>query len=143
MTTMPPSHLRLTAVDSETTVRIELHGDLDFDNADQLLTAVTGKLTDNPHLRDLHLHCAGLGITDSMGLAILLMIRRRADEANVRLHLDDRAPALNRMLSITGTLDHLTAPPADAGDDFAEAEESPAGQDQALSARLPSPDHGA
>ncbi|MFF6958973.1 STAS domain-containing protein [Streptomyces sp. NPDC008317] len=112
MTTIPPSHLRLTAVDTETTVRIELHGDLDYDNADRLLAVVSDKIADNPRLADLHLHCAGLGSTDSSGLSALLMIRRRTDEAGVRLHLDDRSSALERLLTITGTLAHLTALPA-------------------------------
>lgn len=123
MTTTPPSHLRLTTVDTETTVRIEIQGDLDYDNADQLLATANGKLADNPHLLDLHLHFAGLGTTDSTGLSILLMIRRRATEAGVRLHLDERSSALDRMLTITGTLAHLTAPPVSAADDSTGADE--------------------
>ncbi|MFE6165789.1 STAS domain-containing protein [Streptomyces sp. NPDC056486] len=110
MTTTPPSPLRLTTVDTEDTVRIELHGDLDHDNADHLLHAVTDKLAGHPRLGDLHLHCAGLDVIDSMGLSILLMIHRRTSAAGVRLHLDDRTAKLDRLLTLTGTLDHLTAP---------------------------------
>ncbi len=114
MSTLPSSHLRLTAIDTETTVRIELRGDLDYDNADVLLEAVTDKLAAHPRLRDLHLGCAGLGSVDSTGLSILLMIRRRTDAAHVCLHLEDRTPALDRLLTITGSMEYLTALPADA-----------------------------
>ncbi|MFH8487342.1 STAS domain-containing protein [Streptomyces longisporoflavus] len=110
MTTRPPSPLRLTTVDTEDTVRIEVRGDLDYDNADHLLLAVTDKLAEHPRLGDLHLHCAGLELVDSMGLSILLMIHRRTSAAGVRLHLDDRPARLDRLLSLTGTLEHFTAP---------------------------------
>ncbi|MFI6467942.1 STAS domain-containing protein [Streptomyces sp. NPDC050528] len=113
MSTTPQAGLRLTTIDTERTVRIELAGDLDYDNADSLLAAVTTTLAEHRHLSDLHLHCAELDIVDSMGLSILLMIRRRTGEAGVHLHLDDRTPQLDRLLTITGILDHLTASPAD------------------------------
>ncbi|WP_328826248.1 STAS domain-containing protein [Streptomyces sp. NBC_00252] len=116
MTTTPPAHLRLTTVDTETTVRIELHGDLDYDNADRLMTTVSGKLAAHPRLHDLHLHCGGLDVVDSLGLSVLLMIRRRTSEAGVRLHLDARSAKLERLLTVTGTLEHLTAPPHGAAD---------------------------
>ncbi|MEU6674479.1 STAS domain-containing protein [Streptomyces sp. NPDC046853] len=116
MTTTPPSPLRLTTVDTEDTVRIEVYGDLDYDNADHLLLAVTAKLAEHPRLSDLHLHCAGLEAVDSMGLSILLMIHRRTTAAGVRLHLDDRSAKLNRLLTLTGTLDHFTAPLADGAE---------------------------
>jgi anti-anti-sigma factor len=114
MTTTPPARLRLTTVDTDATVHIELHGDLDYDHADQLLEAVTATLGAHPRLADLHLHCAGLGAVDSMGLSALLMIHRRAGEAGVRLHLDDRTANLDRLLTLTGTLEHLTTFPTGA-----------------------------
>ncbi|MFE9808928.1 hypothetical protein [Streptomyces sp. NPDC005548] len=61
-------------------------------------------------LLDPRLVFAGLSGIDSMGLSVPLMIRRRTDAARVRLHLDERPPQLERLLEITGTLDHLTAP---------------------------------
>lgn len=122
MTTMPPVHLRLTTIDTEDTVRIELHGDLDYDNADLLLAAVTTQLGEHPRLHDLHLHCAGLGSVDTMGLSALLMIRRLTSAAGVRLHLDDRSPQLERLLNVTGSLDYLTARPADAEDSLGGTE---------------------
>lgn len=108
MTTLPPTHLRLTTVALEDGLRVEIDGDLDYDSADRLLETVTEQLAERPGLGRLHLHCAGLGVTDSMGLSILLMIRRRTTAAAVQLHLDDRPANLDRLLEITGTLEHLT-----------------------------------
>ncbi|MBW5247950.1 STAS domain-containing protein [Streptomyces sp. P01-B04] len=109
MTTHP--HLRLTTVDAQDSVRIEAHGDLDHDSAGLLLREVTDQLSARPAMTDLHLLCAALGTVDSMGLSALLMIGRRTAAAGVRLHLDDRPAKLDRLLRLTGTLDHLTAPP--------------------------------
>ncbi|MFC8700318.1 STAS domain-containing protein [Streptomyces parvus] len=109
--TTHPQHLQLTTVDEQNSVRIELHGDLDHDNADLLVQEATDRLAARPALTDLHLRCARLGAVDSMGLSALLMIARRTAEAGVRLHLDDRPARLERLLSLTGTLGHLTAPP--------------------------------
>ncbi|MFH9137416.1 STAS domain-containing protein [Streptomyces sp. NPDC017524] len=109
--TTHPDHLQLTTVDARDRVRIELHGDLDYDNADLLVQEALAQLTARPTLTDLHLGCAGLRTVDSMGLCALLMISRRTTEAGVRMHLDDRPARLDRLLALTGTLDHLTAPP--------------------------------
>ncbi|MEU0306522.1 STAS domain-containing protein [Streptomyces cyaneofuscatus] len=109
--TTHPHQMCLTTLDTQDSVRIEVHGDLDYDSADILVNEVTAQLTDRPGLTDLHLHCAELGAVDSMGLCALLMIGRRAAEAGVRLHLDARSAKLDRLLDLTGTLDHLTAPP--------------------------------
>lgn len=108
MTTLPPAHLELTTVDTEDGLRIEIDGDLDYDTSDQLLDTVTAQLVERPGLGHLHLHCAGLGVTDSMGLSILLMIRRRTTAAGVQLHLDARPAVLDRLLEITGTFEYLT-----------------------------------
>ncbi|MGV9454543.1 STAS domain-containing protein [Streptomyces sp. NPDC003635] len=108
MTTLPPA-LELTTIDTQDTVRIEITGDLDHDTADLLLDEVTAQLTERPGLKDLHLHCAAVGVVDSMGLSALLMIGRRAAAAGARLHLDDRPAKLTRLLNITGTLDYFTA----------------------------------
>jgi len=107
--TIPPHALHLNTVETEHTVRIEITGDLDYDTADLLLEKATAQLSARPGLKDLHLHCAGIGIVDSMGLSILLMIGRRTAAARVRLHLDDRPVQLDRLLSLTGTLEYFTA----------------------------------
>lgn len=116
MTTQPPNHLRLVTLDTADSgngIRIEIHGDLDYDGADLLLDEVTAQLAARPLSADLHLHCGAVGTVDSMGLSTLLMIGRRTAAAGVRLHLDDRPARLDRLLTVTGTLDHFTAPPAD------------------------------
>ncbi|MER8265274.1 STAS domain-containing protein [Streptomyces griseus] len=107
--TTHPQHLRLTTVDTEGSIRIGLQGDLDYDSADHLLNEVTAHLAARPALTDLHLHCAELDTVDSTGLSVLLMISRRTSGAGVRLHLDARPERLDRLLHLTGTLDHFTA----------------------------------
>ncbi len=129
MTSRPDHHLRLTAVDGQDSLRIEIHGDLDYASADLLVKEVTAQLSGRrPTPADLHLHCAGLGTVDSMGLSALLMIGRRTTAAGVRLHLDDRPANLNRLLYLTGTLEHLTAPVP------ARAAEAPAAGDSTVQA---------
>ncbi|MFJ2259210.1 STAS domain-containing protein [Streptomyces sp. NPDC087844] len=140
MTMLPPAHLRLTTVDTEDTVRIELDGDLDYDTADSLLTAVTATLTGHPRLHDLHLHCAGLATIDSMGLSVLLMIRRRVDQVGVRLHLDDRPTTLERLLTITGSLDYLTTSPTGTANSSLGRGEDPRTGGEAMTARPTGPE---
>ncbi|MDQ1033875.1 anti-anti-sigma factor [Streptomyces sp. V3I8] len=137
MTTMPPAHLRLTTVDTEDTVRIELHGDLDYDTADSFLAEVTTALATHPRLEHLHLHCAGLGTVDSMGLSILLMVRRRTGQAGVRLHLDDRPAALDRLLTITGSLEYLTGSSSDAANSASPGTGEPAAASEETRAARP------
>lgn len=124
--TTHPHPLQLTAVDGEDSVRIELRGDLDYDNADLLVREAVARLAARPGLTDLHLKCAEIGAVDSMGLCALLTIARRTTEAGVRLHLDDRPARLERLLSLTGTLDHLTAPPPPRPPAFPAPEEGAA-----------------
>lgn len=115
-----PGPLRLTRTDTGTdtgmgtgtgtgtAIRIELHGDFDHHNADALLDAVTEALAEPGRTRDLHVDCAGVSAVDSSGLSTLLMARRATDAAGVQLHLHNRPAKLDRMLQITGTLEHLT-----------------------------------
>ncbi|WP_405915566.1 STAS domain-containing protein [Streptomyces sp. NBC_00728] len=101
-------HLRLTIAPAQgEAMHVEVHGFLDYDSADHFLAVTTRHLTVNPRLRHLHLDCTALSGIDSMGLAMLLMLHRRTVAASVTLHLDNRTPALERILDITGTLDHL------------------------------------
>ncbi|MFE6709857.1 STAS domain-containing protein [Streptomyces sp. NPDC057695] len=109
MTTHPEQHLHLTTVDSPDSIRIEIHGDLDHVSAGLLVEEATAQLAARPSLADLHLHCANLGVIDSMGLSALLMIHRRTTAAGVRLHMEDRPATLDRILHVTGTFDYLTA----------------------------------
>ncbi|MEV6726466.1 STAS domain-containing protein [Streptomyces xanthochromogenes] len=118
-TPLPSDHLRLTTVDTEGRVRIEVQGDLDHDSADLLLEETMLQLGSRPDIQHLHLHCAELGIIDSIGMSTLLMIHRRTTAAGVRLHLDERPANLNRILRTTGTLDFFIA--AQPAADFPEA----------------------
>ncbi|MFF3013868.1 STAS domain-containing protein [Streptomyces sp. NPDC057939] len=100
--------LHLTRQDTDDAVRIELQGELDHQDADTLLNLVTVVLAEPGRRLDLHLECDGITAIDSHGLSVLLMIRRHTDAAGVTLHLGNRPPILDRMLKVTGTLDHLT-----------------------------------
>ncbi|MEV7729305.1 STAS domain-containing protein [Streptomyces sp. NPDC087917] len=140
MTMLPTGRLRLTRVDADATVRIELHGDLDHESAGALLDAVDGVLAEAVGPRELHLGCADLAAVDSSGLSTLLMIRRLTDAADVRLRLGERPVRLDRMLRVTGTLDHLTAPEA-GGRSGSSSEQSPsAASEESIPARSSSPD---
>lgn len=117
MTTSYPPSLSLTVEAEATDLVVRVVGDLDYETCDELMRTVDQNLTvrrTDGRLLALHIDCAGLHVIDSMGLSVLLMIRRHTDAAGVRLHLDERPPHLARLLEITGTLDHLTAPPRGA-----------------------------
>ena len=90
-----------------TTGRLAVFGELNFQSAGRLVEAVTEELARHPELRVLRLDCAGLEHCDSSGLSILLMAQRRTEAAGVTLYLDNRSTTLERMLELTGTVDHL------------------------------------
>ncbi|MEQ3550888.1 STAS domain-containing protein [Pseudonocardia nematodicida] len=103
-----PRELSLTWTSPQPDVAyVTLAGDLDYDSADALATAVNGML-ESDSVRELRLDCAGVQYCDSYGLSTLLMVRRRTAEAGIALHLDNRGPALDRLLRVTNTLEHLT-----------------------------------
>lgn len=130
-----PGPLRLTRTDTAGAVRIELHGDFDYQDADLLLDAVTEVLACPGRLRDLYLDCTDMAGVDSSGLAVLLMIRRRTDAAGVRLHLEGRPPALERILQVTGTLNYLTSPHTGNTSAAPTAERASAGTQDAIKSR--------
>lgn len=107
--TPPPAEIALIATPSSdpSTLRLEVRGFLDYDSADRFLALASGYLSDGPDLRTLRLDCEHLEGLDSMGLAMLLMLHRRTTAAGVTLSLDNRSPGLERMLDITGALEHL------------------------------------
>ncbi|MFJ3581731.1 STAS domain-containing protein [Streptomyces sp. NPDC090127] len=138
MTSLPhPSQLplRLTHVDGPDTARFELHGDLDHFWADVLQEAVERVLAERGGLLDVYLHCAGLTAVDSSGLSALLMIRRRTGAAGVRLHLEDRPSRMDRLLELTGTLDYLTTPEAEAQGTVATSTQRSVGAEEPISIR--------
>lgn len=109
-----PGPLQVTQAETADTVCIGLIGELDHSRAHLLLDTATRVLADRPDLRELRLKCAGITGVDPMGLSTLLMVRRRTDAAGIRLHLDDRPARLDRLMELTGTLEHLTDTAADA-----------------------------
>ncbi|GAA4657713.1 MULTISPECIES: STAS domain-containing protein [Amycolatopsis] len=111
MSTPRPLTCTWTLLDPHTGC-VAVDGDLDYDNADQLLYEVTERLGGAPGLRAVRLDCTRLSFCDSYGLSTLLMIHRQLRDADVVLHLDNRQPGLNRLLQRTNTLTHFTGPAA-------------------------------
>ncbi|AHH98132.1 STAS domain-containing protein [Kutzneria viridogrisea] len=110
---MTTSH-RLTCTwtaPDEHTCQVVVEGELTYDSADELLRSSVRHIQDRPALRELRVDCAGLGVCDSWGLAVLLQIRRHLLAANAGLSLDNRSRAFERLLDITGTLGFLTGTP--------------------------------
>ncbi|MEU9873712.1 MULTISPECIES: STAS domain-containing protein [Actinomadura] len=111
---VPDTPLRVVAtLSGARSLRIEIEGDLDFHTADRLVATVRTQMEDNPDVRELELACGGMGMCDSAGLAALLMVHRRTAAAGVHLALTGRSVRLDRLLDITGTLDHLTGASAE------------------------------
>ncbi|EOD64977.1 STAS domain-containing protein [Amycolatopsis vancoresmycina] len=98
----------------DTTARVEITGDLEFATAGLLPRLVTDRLAAHATVREVHLDCAAIGFCDSSGLSELLQVYRVVTAAGARLHLDNRSPALDRLLILTGTARYLTGEPADA-----------------------------
>ncbi|MEV4052101.1 STAS domain-containing protein [Amycolatopsis sp. NPDC049688] len=91
-----------------TTARVTIEGDLEFATAGLLPRLVTDRLVGHPGLHEVRLDCGALGFCDSSGLSELLQVYRVVTAAGVRLHLDNRQPALDRLLLLTGTARYLT-----------------------------------
>jgi anti-anti-sigma factor len=90
------------------TLTVHLAGELTFETDDDLDGLIAGHLRELPDVREIVLDCTAITEIDSMGLSILLMIKRRAQQADIRLRLDNRPARLERMLSLTGTYAYLT-----------------------------------
>ncbi|MFD6415348.1 STAS domain-containing protein [Streptomyces sp. NPDC060194] len=100
-----------------TTLVLAVRGFLDYDDSERFLDEAVAHLTATPGLRHLRVDCAALGGIDSMGLCVLLMLHRRTAAAGVTLHLDNRPPLLDRVLTVTGTLEHFDPHHADRDTD--------------------------
>ncbi|GAA2313788.1 STAS domain-containing protein [Streptomyces kunmingensis] len=101
---------------------LQVVGALDYDTSGHFTAYTSRALADHPGLRVLRLDCAGLSGVDSMGLSTLLGLRRRLDAAGASLHIAERSPRLNRLLTITGTFEYLVG-----ADEAAEAEQESSG----------------
>ncbi|MFI6346101.1 STAS domain-containing protein [Streptomyces sp. NPDC050560] len=111
MTTLPDDGFHVeTTFDGDGDACLLLEGDLDWDTADDLTRAALDCLDTTPPPPRLRLDLAGLRMCDSMGLAALLTIRRRTGETGTALRLDNRPAFLERLLEVTGTLNHLVGP---------------------------------
>ncbi|MFE3991498.1 STAS domain-containing protein [Streptomyces goshikiensis] len=134
-----PGPLRLTRADADDSVRIELHGDFDYQDAGALLVVVAQVLAEPRIPGDLHVDCEDVASVDSSGLSVLLMVRRLTDAAGVRLHLDHRPLTLDRMLEITGTLSHLTGQDSRKRPASSMGEGQPAGSEECMLLRSGGP----
>lgn len=107
------------------TVEVRLDGEMDYETSYEVVDSVRSLLRTHRGVRRLELHCGGLTMCDSMGLAALLMIRRLAEADDVQLLLTERQSMLDRVLEVTGTMGHLNG----SGDEEHEAREkrSPSG----------------
>ncbi|KUH70950.1 hypothetical protein AU184_12360 [Mycolicibacterium novocastrense] len=94
--------------------RIHLAGDLDYGHTAPLLDVVSELLSTDAGVKELRLDCTELGFFDSTGLSALLVIHREAARSGAVLHLDNRPPQLDRVLEITGLVDHFTSGEATA-----------------------------
>jgi anti-anti-sigma factor len=106
--------MNLTLKSDTTSKSAILHiaGDVDYTSTSALVEAAEKLLANHPVLRDLHLDCAQMTLCDSAGISGLLTIHQRTAAAGVHLHLDRRPNFLERLLDITGILEHLTAAPS-------------------------------
>ncbi|MFJ3224932.1 STAS domain-containing protein [Streptomyces sp. NPDC086783] len=130
MTTLQPPPFSVAVDVDATEAVVRVAGDLDHETCDELTAAVDSVLGTPPcvpaQLASLRLDFTDLHGIDSMGLSALLMIRRRTDAARTRLHLDELPAVLERLLDVTGTRGHLTAPPGERGQGFGEVAGRPA-----------------
>ncbi|MFF0746863.1 STAS domain-containing protein [Streptomyces sp. NPDC004111] len=111
MTTFPRDEEAPDAPAAPHSLHIRTGGVLDYDTSTAFLVRVDHALGKRPaHVTELHLDCRDLETIDSMGLSTLLQIHRTATRHHLALHLDNRPARLERMLTVTGTLDHLTRP---------------------------------
>jgi anti-anti-sigma factor len=115
MTNLPPTPFTVTADREPPTLTVRVAGELDYDTCGEFADAVVRELYDATALRDVRLDFRDLAWIDSSGLPALLMIHRHTSAAGTILHLDHRPGFLDRVLELTGVLDHLTAPAARRG----------------------------
>lgn len=101
-------------VSEEGTARVTITGDLEFATTGTLLRLVTDRLAGHPGVREVRLDCGGIGFCDSSGLSELMKVHRVTAGAGARLLLDNRQPALERLLTRTGTAPYLTGEAADS-----------------------------
>lgn len=90
------------------TATVVIVGDLEFTTAAALPQLISDRLRDAPEVRDVRLDCGGIEFCDSAGLSALLRAYNAVTSTGRRLHLDNRRPSLDRLLTLTGVLKYLT-----------------------------------
>ncbi|MDT7803309.1 MAG: hypothetical protein QOI78_6742 [Actinomycetota bacterium] len=90
------------------TTHVVIVGELEYATAATLPRLVGDRLAATPDVREVRLDCDGIEFCDSSGLSALLRVHTVVTGAGRRLHLDNRRPALDRLLALTGTFTHLT-----------------------------------
>lgn len=106
-----------TETASPESVIVHVAGDVDYVTARTFVTTVATLLAGADSLRDLRFDLIGLEFCDSTGLSGFIQIQRKALAVGVQLHLDNRPAHFNRLLDLTGVLEHLTAAPSDTESD--------------------------
>lgn len=96
------------------TIRVTITGDLEFATTGTLLSTVTDRLAGHPGVHEVRLDCGEIGFCDSSGLSELMKVYRVVAGAGARLRLDNRQPALERLLTRTGTAAYLTGEAVDS-----------------------------
>ena len=96
---------------------LRVAGDLDYQTSDDYFAAANRLLAQHSDLSDLHLDFSALKFLDSAALSGLLILHRRASQANVELHFDRRPPFLDRILHVTGLFSHFDLTHAEADDE--------------------------
>ncbi|WP_242644519.1 STAS domain-containing protein [Streptomyces laculatispora] len=102
MIPLPHSSFTVTVEAGPGTAHLHIAGALDYDTSDELAQRADQCLTSHADLRELHLDCAELTLCDSMGISTFLAIRRKTTARDIRLHLDNAPPFLERVLTTTG-----------------------------------------
>ncbi|WP_420037289.1 STAS domain-containing protein [Streptomyces sp. cg28] len=110
---------------------LRVAGELDYDT-DGTFAGLTGAALDQHRsVGTVLLDCAELRCVDSMGLSALLTLHRRLDRDGLTLRITGRSPRLDRLLTVTGTFEHLVGEAApDEGEReqaVADAEDAPRG----------------
>lgn len=108
MSELSSAEFAVTVLREDATLIARVGGELDYDTSDDLVSAVTERLTgaDGPPSA-VRLDFRDLTWIDSSGLSALLMIHRRTRALGADFHLDNRPAVLERMLRMTNVLDHL------------------------------------
>jgi anti-anti-sigma factor len=83
---------------------VAVFGEVDADNCGEFRTAILERA---PEGEQVVVDLSGLSFIDSSGISELLRIASTLDEQGRTLTIHDPSPAVQRVLEITGLLDHF------------------------------------